>query len=246
MTACRLPFLPAILVLTALLPVTPLTVSGQSIPGVYEPAPDDLQYPFYHGVASGDATADAVVLWTRLSFVDEELPFVAFGTVEVATDTAFTDIVASEPVQTQQGRDWCIKADVGGLEADSWYYYRFRVNVNTVDGQEERTSLTGRTKTLPAAGTLPACGRWRTAAVPLAGMQEGHHGQRTSGQHETLAGASPPPQHRHPRHRCEPQWGGEGEPAGCVEKESGDDPRGECGIARHEVVEATVAGAAAP
>ena len=110
MTACRLPFLPAILVLTALLPVTPFTVSGQSIPGVFEPAPDDLQYPFYHGVASGDATADAVVLWTRLSFVDEELPFVAFGTVEVATDTAFTDIVASEPVQTQQGRDWCIKA----------------------------------------------------------------------------------------------------------------------------------------
>ena len=174
MTTCRLPFLPAILVLTALLPVTHLTVTGQSIPGFFEPAPNDLQYPFYHGVASGDATADAVVLWTRLSFVDEELPFVAFGTVEVATDTAFTDIVASEPVQTQQGRDWCIKADVGGLEPDSWYYYRFRVNVNTVDGQEERTSLTGRTKTLPAAGTLPACGRWRTAAVSCLNFQSGH------------------------------------------------------------------------
>ena len=170
----RLPFLLAILVLPALWLLIPAAASGQTIAGFFEPAPSDLQYPFYHGVASGDATADAVVLWTRLSFVDEELPFVAFGTVEVASDTAFSDIVASQPVQTQQGRDWCIKADVDGLEADNWYYYRFRVNVNTVNGQEERTSITGRTKTLPAAGTLPTCGRWRAAGVSCMNYQSGH------------------------------------------------------------------------
>ena len=33
----------------------------------------DPHYPFYHGVASGDALEDRVILWTRVSVVDETL-----------------------------------------------------------------------------------------------------------------------------------------------------------------------------
>jgi len=168
---CRPPLLPTILMLIAMVPVA---ASGQGIPGFFEPANSDPQYPFYHGVASGDATTYTVVLWTRLSFVNEETPFVAFGTVEVATDTAFTDIVASQQVQTHDARDWCVKADVDGLEPDSWYYYRFRFDVFTTMGPVERTSITGRTKTLPGPGALPECGRWRAAAVSCLNFQSGH------------------------------------------------------------------------
>ena len=152
----------------------PTVCPGQAIPGFFEPNPADAQYPFYHGVASGDATHEAAVLWTRMSFSDAQLPFAAFGTVDVATDTAFADIVAALPVQTQQSRDWCVKADVGGLEADTWYYYRFRVEIGSVNGPVEHTSVTGRTKTLAAPGTLPACGRWRAAAVSCMNYQSGY------------------------------------------------------------------------
>ena len=161
----------------AFLIMWPGLAMGQGIPGLFVPDPADAQYPFYHGVASGDATHEAVVLWTRLSFEDEQEPFAAFGTVEVATDTAFADIVLSEPVQSQAALDWCVKADVGGLEPDSWYYYRFRFDVNTVEGPQERTSITGRTKTMQAPGLLPGCGRWLKECWPpstrtsrLAGM----------------------------------------------------------------------------
>ena len=158
----------------AFLIMWPGLAMGQGIPGLFVPDPADAQYPFYHGVASGDATHEAVVLWTRLSFEDEQEPFAAFGTVEVATDTAFADIVLSEPVQSQAALDWCVKADVGGLEPDSWYFYRFRFDVNTVEGPQERTSITGRTKTMQAPGLLPGCGRWRVAAVSCMNFQSGY------------------------------------------------------------------------
>ena len=82
----------------ALLLWLPTVCTGQAIPGFFEPNPADAQYPFYHGVASGDATHEATVLWTRLSFSNAQLPFAAFGAVDVATDTAFANIVATLPV----------------------------------------------------------------------------------------------------------------------------------------------------
>ena len=164
---------PVFIALLALLTHGPSSF-GQSIPGFFEPATSDAQFPFYHGVASGDATSEAVVLWTRLSFSNEQVPFVAFGEVDVATDTAFSDVVLSLPVQGNNFRDWCVKADVSGLEPDTWYYYRFRIDVNTLEGPEQRTSITGRTKTLPAPGMLPQCGQWRAAAVSCLNFQSGH------------------------------------------------------------------------
>ena len=49
--AFRLPQFALILTLTI-----PVTALAQAIPGFFEPDQEAPQYPFYHGVASGDAT----------------------------------------------------------------------------------------------------------------------------------------------------------------------------------------------
>ena len=108
------------------------------------PLPDGI---FSLGVASGDPTDSAVVLWTRLASAatspDGGPPTgdvqVAF---DVARDEAFKDLVASDIAVARPDLGHSIHVDVTNLDPDSWYYYRFRV-----DGQ---TSPVGRTRTFPA------------------------------------------------------------------------------------------------
>lgn len=99
--------------------------------------------PFYHGVASGDPTPDAVVLWTRVT-----PPSSNFGSIEVkwkiATDTAFLNTVNGGIFVTDSSRDYTVKVDATGLQPNTWYYYEF-----TALG---KNSLTGRTKTTPSGG----------------------------------------------------------------------------------------------
>ncbi len=95
---------------------------------------------FVHGVASGDPLADAVILWTRVSTAT------AATSVEwqLASDEKFKTIVKSGTAMALPDKDYCVKLDVTGLSAATTYYYRF-----TALGE---TSMTGRTRTLPAAG----------------------------------------------------------------------------------------------
>ncbi len=95
--------------------------------------------PFYHGVASGDPLADAVVIWTRITPAADEAIEVNW---EMASDTAFTNIIASGVYTTDATRDYTVKLDVAGLDAATTYYYRF----SALDGM----SITGRTRTAPA------------------------------------------------------------------------------------------------
>ncbi len=95
--------------------------------------------PFYHGVASGDPLADRVILWTRITPERDTTLLVRY---ELALDTSFSRIVKSGEVRTNAERDYTVKLDVTGLEADKTYYYRFI-------GLGQR-SIIGRTKTLPA------------------------------------------------------------------------------------------------
>lgn len=97
--------------------------------------------PFYHGVASGDPTPNAVIIWTR---VTPEVAGTISGTWRVATDTNFTNIVQSGTFSTDSTRDYTVKIDVTGLSPNSWYYYEFTAL--------DRNSLTGRTKTAPEGG----------------------------------------------------------------------------------------------
>lgn len=100
---------------------------------------DSTLKPFYHGVASGDPLHDRVIIWTRVT------PDDSVSTIDVqwqvANDSGFTGIIASDSVTTNPSRDYTVKVDVTGLESDKIYYYRF-----TALG---KTSMTGRTKTTP-------------------------------------------------------------------------------------------------
>lgn len=95
---------------------------------------------FTHGVASGDPGPTAIALWAR---------YVGLGEtrlkVEVAEDDAFTRIVANGEAVARPGADFCARTRVDGLRPGRWYHYRFAAPDGT-------RSVTGRTRTLPAAG----------------------------------------------------------------------------------------------
>ncbi len=94
---------------------------------------------FSHGVASGDPTAEGIMLWTRA------VPQTAAGTVELgwelADDADFRRVIRSGRVTTTAERDFTVKLDVDELQPGQEYFYRFL--------SKERASTIGRTRTLP-------------------------------------------------------------------------------------------------
>ncbi len=97
--------------------------------------------PFYHGVASGDALADRVIIWTRVTPSDINDSYEVDW--QMATDESMTTIVASGSYLTDSSEDFTVKVDVTGLAANTWYWYRF-----SMEGSQ---SLVGRTRTTPNA-----------------------------------------------------------------------------------------------
>ncbi len=96
--------------------------------------------PFFHGVASGDPTTNKVIIWTRVT------PYSGTTTAvnvywQIATDTAFQNIVNFGKVTTTDSRDFTVKVDVCGLQPNTYYYYVFKAFGNN--------SVIGRTKTTP-------------------------------------------------------------------------------------------------
>src|SRR4051795_10305150 len=74
---------------------------------------------FQHGVASGDPLPGGILLWTRVTPTPESTPGSGAGpTVEVrwqvATDAAFSAVVASGSTVTGPDRDHTVKVDVRG------------------------------------------------------------------------------------------------------------------------------------
>ncbi len=114
-------------------------VSGRSL---FQPSAFPL------GVASGDPSADGVVLWTRLALDplngggmppdDVEVVW------EVARDEGMADVVRRGTSVAREVLGHSVHVEVDGLEPGRWYWYRFRA------GADE--SAVGRTRTLPAAG----------------------------------------------------------------------------------------------
>ena len=103
------------------------------------PASTDVE--FTHGVASGDPTADRVILWTRAAAGSGDL---VRGEWWVATDPEGKTVVAGGEFETTASRDWTVKVDAAGLASDRWYHYGFRA--------AGAVSPVGRTRTLPASG----------------------------------------------------------------------------------------------
>jgi alkaline phosphatase D len=108
--------------------------------------PQFAKSPFTLGVASGDPTDDAVVLWTRLA-PDPLAPGGGMPTEtvrvvwEVAEDERFAKIVARANTEASALRGHAVHVEVDGLRPARPYWYRFRV------GSWE--SPVGRTKTAP-------------------------------------------------------------------------------------------------
>jgi len=99
-----------------------------------------LNVEFRHGVASGDPLSDKVIIWTRVSHVDniEDDIDVNF---EVATDEAFKNITNNGTYTATKDGNYTVKVDVQNLSAGTKYYYRFNSN--------DTLSSIGTTKTLP-------------------------------------------------------------------------------------------------
>lgn len=97
---------------------------------------------FRHGVASGDPTPEAVIVWTRVTaLAGARLDPTVEVRYEVARDTAFTMMVTSGAFNTTAERDYTVKVDLTGLSPATTYYYRFRAL--------GMVSPVGRTRTAP-------------------------------------------------------------------------------------------------
>jgi len=126
--------------------------------------------PFSLGVASGDPTPDGVVLWTRLA----PRPLEPGGGMRpepvevawvVADDEALTRVVASGTAVANPAWGHSVHVEVSGLRPGRWYFYQFRAG-----GVE---SPKGRTRTMPAAGSLPD--RLRFAFASCQNFESGHY-----------------------------------------------------------------------
>jgi len=133
---------------------------------------NEILAPFYHGVASGDPFSDSVIIWTRVTLSNDvtDLSNSKSGTNtsltvewEMSSDTSFEIIVASGKSETDSSNDFTVKIEVDGLSFNTYYYYRF-----SYDGD---VSITGRTKTAPAANETSQI---RFATVSCADYQSGY------------------------------------------------------------------------
>jgi alkaline phosphatase D len=127
-------------------------------PRSIETPPYEGGVAFNHGVASGDPKQDRVVIWTRVSPVEP-------GPVPVrwivARNRELTDVVKTGVIETSEGRDYTVKADVTGLRPGAPYFYGFRA------GAAE--SSIGKTRTLPRGRTEQA----KLAVVSCASFPHG-------------------------------------------------------------------------
>jgi alkaline phosphatase D len=94
---------------------------------------------FQHGVASGDPSSSAVIIWTRVQPAEKDNTAQIMW--ELASDRDFTQVFRTGIVTTQRNQDFTVKIDVQQLKPATEYYYRF-ISANN-------TSQTGRTLTLP-------------------------------------------------------------------------------------------------
>lgn len=115
--------------------------SGDPIRIVTSP---EVPVAFSHGVASGDPTQEAVILWTRLSAQDASYTGSLPVSWEIASDEAFSNVISNGFTTVTGETDYTVKVDAIGLEAATTYYYRFQSG--------DTISAIGKAKTLPGSG----------------------------------------------------------------------------------------------
>ncbi|MBL4677363.1 MAG: alkaline phosphatase D family protein [Mucilaginibacter sp.] len=118
---------------------------------------------FNEGVASFDPETNKVILWTRYTPANQETgqPEIL---LDVATDKDFKSVNVSQAVKVDSNSDNTVYVDVSNLTSNTKYYYRFRSKVTGA------VSVTGETKTLPAAGQTSEI---KMAVISCANFQAG-------------------------------------------------------------------------
>lgn len=106
---------------------------------------DQQLKPFYYGVASGDPTASAVVIWTKL-VPEDSLPE-ALVTWRMSADQSFDDVLQSGEIVVTPASGYTAKIDLQNLNEGETYFYQFEYK-----GQP---SLVGRTKTAKSTTDVP-------------------------------------------------------------------------------------------
>jgi alkaline phosphatase D len=153
---------------------------GMAGSSVLAKAPPARAYPFSLGVASGSPLPDSVILWTRILFDPlnaASTPALALQVRwEVAHDRAFSRIAATGKATAAPELAHSVHVDVRGLEPDRWYWFRFM--------QGDAVSPVGRTRTAPAAGSMPAM-----LKVAVASCQHWEFGSYAA--HRHIAAANP-------------------------------------------------------
>lgn len=113
--------------------------------------PKFSSYPFSLGVASGDPTADGMVIWTRLA--PQPLqgggmePVPVEVSWQVAEDEGMSKIVRQGKAIATPEWGHSVHVEVEGLRPDRWYWYQFKA------GGE--VSPKARTRTFPANEVMP-------------------------------------------------------------------------------------------
>lgn len=111
---------------------------------VAAPARAAAKAGFNHGVASGDPSADSVIIWTRLTPADASQTRLSAEFYVARADRPGRKVQQGRHF-TSAARDYTIKIDVTGLEPGREYVYWFEAG-----GVK---SPVGRTKTLPKGPT---------------------------------------------------------------------------------------------
>lgn len=140
-------------------------IAGNPAPASATPRQD----PFTLGVTSGEPRPDAVVIWTRLAVdpLAEDgsggMPPVSSLVIwQVAETPNFRKVVRAGSVRTGPEVGHSVHVDVDRLRPGREYWYRFRVG--------RYVSPVGRTKTAPAAGTMPASMKFAFASCQSFGV----------------------------------------------------------------------------
>lgn len=125
--------------------------------------------PFTLGVGSGDPQPASVLLWTRLApspyQSDSGLPRARVSVRwEISHDERFTRIVRRGTATAHPEFDHSVHVEVTGLDADRFYFYRFRAGT--------WISPVGRTRTAPARSAN--IGELKLAAVSCQAYHDGY------------------------------------------------------------------------
>jgi alkaline phosphatase D len=131
--------------------------SVKKLTEIVSPYYQETDKPFYHGVASGDPLADRVIIWTRVT--PENSVSEIKTKWEIADNEEFEPVLKKGTLTTSPEHDYTVKVDVGGLQPNRSYYYRFMAL--------DKISPVGRTKTLPQGRVdslkfaVVSCSNWQ-------------------------------------------------------------------------------------